>query len=741
VMRSFRWPTMTIRSIQVGLVSLALWLGMPSSWADSCDAALQTVETSAVLSLECRVLYGLDDRLRVCVAPRGDRLEHARYGVAIALRRCSCTSVSDADALSRKTSRARTVYDLANLSASLEQAQACSSTDEQRSNLKVIDNKIQQLKQAQAYCGTAAADIDRFAQEKASTCYQARLRRAAAGYAAACGNGVVSEEAAREIAATEAQVCGDRVTPSCEATLAFADRLRRSQRPTDERQLWNLVATRLIAGASPRAKAEERECANRMIAIAAPTDAVADRNDRMQAESVGRDPQLRDRFATALRAAVKESGEAKELAQLLNNGADIKEVLAKASQLNDDEQRRRFFGVAGGLGRALEAARAVSAFEQNARGFDIVIAPKPKSCQYADFVNVLLAGIHKATPAKISLVDRNQATQATAALVAARKRSCGNAAPEATSGPGCGAVVEVQVEERANGRGGGQVRLNFVSPDGRGGAIMRVTQTIRVPDFLIGCGSDSEESAAALRLVFDLQFAFATNPRESAVVLDRPVRAEVCGLRALPPAELPAGKFDGGGLRILGQELDAKLVGPSNGAREALQVWKHSIGQIDPKTANASLRFSSSSYRDPKGNRGEKLEADLKVNGQMAASFATVVLGNANDCSASIAERYEQAGRMIGNEAGSFLARQAIRSSTGQTGANPGRRRWFMGAALGELGLVAGGLTLLSQTHQSSSLAQSGDSGWATQRVAGEAMLVTAGVGALVIAIYAAATH
>lgn len=736
------------RSIRVPavwfVVACAAMVTARSAWADSCDAALHTIESSSVPSLNCRALHNLDDSLRACTASGTDRLAQARYEVSVALRRCTCESAPTAAALTQRLASSRTVYDLAQLLASTEQARAC-ATDAQRKDLDALDGKIQQVKDAKAYCRSAAAEVSRLAQAKTGTCYEVQLRRRAAGLSTACGSDAAPDATVHAIEALEAQVCTaapGHDAPTCDATQQRADQLRRSEDESAERQLWNLVATRLIAGASPRASRDERECANRMITTALSDTALADHNDRAAAESVSRDPQLRKRFADALAKSLKDAEGSGELVKMLEAGADLKQVLAKASQL-DDDHRRRFFTVAGGLGRALEAARAVSAFEQNSRGFDIVIAPRPAACKYADFENVLLAGIHKAAAAQISVVARDDAMQTTSGLREARKRSCGNAAPDAASGPGCGAVAEVQIEDRPNGRGGGQVRLFFVAPDGKGGAVTREGPAIRVPDFVLGCGSSSEESAAALRLVFDLQFAFATNPRESAVVLERPVRTEVCGLRALPPSELPVGSYDGKGLQVRGQELDAGLAGPADGAREALQAWKYSVGAIDPPSAGANLRFSSSSYTDPSGTRGAKLEANLTLGGQLAASFATVVLDGETGCRGSLSERMVQAGRMIGNEAGSFLAFRSKQSGDRPGGPQPAAppfRRWLAGAALGELVLVGGGVALLdtspSQNSSVVGLLSPSQRTWL-----GQGMLITAGVGAAVMALYVAITR
>ena len=400
------------------IAGAVLVLAAPRAWADSCEAALHSLESSAVASLSCRALRGFDDTLSSCTAAGGggDRLHQVRYEVSVELRRCACEGAPTAAALTQRLSSIRTVYELAQLQSGTEQARACASTDAQRKELEVLDGKLQQVKQARAYCSSAAADISRHVQAKASSCYEVRLRRSAVGLATACGSGTVPDTTTQALDALEAQVCVK--PPLCDATQQLADRLRRSDDESAERQLWNLVATRLTAGASPRATREDRECANRMITTAVSDKALADHNDRTAAESVSRDPQLRKPFADALKKALKESGDPDGLAKMLDSGADVKQVLAKASQL-DDEHRRQFFSVAGGLGRALEAA-VVSAFEQNSRGFDLVIAPKPAACKYADFDNVLLAGIHKSAPAQISIVERDAATRTTGDLLEAR---------------------------------------------------------------------------------------------------------------------------------------------------------------------------------------------------------------------------------------------------------------------------------------------------------------------------------
>jgi hypothetical protein len=404
----------------------------------------------------------------------------------------------------------------------------------------------------------------------------------------------------------------------------------------------------------------------------------------------------------------------------------------QAAKLSEEEQRR-FFSVAGSLGRTLQMVRAYSAFEQTARSFDVVIAPKLNDCKYADFINVLLAGLSKAVPARTEQVERARLGTTVDELVAARMRSCGKA--EATDGPGCGAVIVVPIEDRAGDRGAGNVQLHFVTPDGNGGALHRQAPSIPIREFHAGCGVDSEESAAALRLMFELQFAFATNPREAPVVLDA-MRTDVCGLRPLPPSHLPIAAYDRSGLSIRGPELDAELAGPADSARQVLRAWKDSVGEIDARRATASLRFSSASYADKQGNRGRKLVADLMLHDQKAASFAAVVLEDDQSCLAPFAARFVEAGRMIGNQAGSFLAYKRTD--------HPGQlRRWILpvGFALGEAALVTGGLYLINDgvRQENRAVMEGLDSAVPNNRLMwGRGLLLTAAVGALVGGIYAA---
>ena len=726
------------------------WLvAMPRARGQACEVALRKAESSSVHALECRELHSLDDALRGCTAPaatpRSDRLGLARWEVTVALRRCSCANVLDAADLARRLAATHSALGFAQLTSAVGQAKACVGEDarDQRRLLDKLDAEIEQLKNSKSYCSSPGMDVDRVSRAPAGTCHDARLRRTALEYWVSCSNGNASSDPRLGILETmEAQVCGASVKPlTCDATLAIADRLRQSSADAAERQLWNLVATQLLAAAGPRATRDDRECATRMIATAVPDSAVSDRMDRSTVESLIRDPELRDRFVAALRDALKDSGEAEQLAKLLAEGADLRQVLQQASRLTDDE-RRRFFSVAGGLGRAIQAVRALSAFEQTARGFDVVIAPKPKRCKYADFINVLLAGLSKAMPAQIAIVESEHVTGTVDDLVAARVRSCGTSALAAAAGPGCGAVIAIQLEDRDANRGAGQAHLHFVAPNGSGGAAHRQTTAVQIGDFQVGCGANSEESAAALRLVFNLQFAFATNPRDTAIVLDRPVRTELCGLRALPPSDLPTAVHDRKGLRIQGPELDTKLAGPADGAREALRAWTYGVGEIDANNATANLRFSSARYRDDQGNQGDKIEADLTLHGRRAASFAAVVLGNDPGCHAPVAERYVQAGRMIGNEVGSFLASQDLRDPSRV--ALTRRPRWILpvGAAVGEVALIGGGLILINSAVQgeNTAAAHSLDPTMSNNRLAwGRGLLVTAAIGAVAMAIYAAA--
>lgn len=737
------------------------WLASQRASADVCDDAVATIERSSGPGLECRVLTSLDDTMRKCSAsraPHGDRFDQARFQVSVGLRRCVCANTPDSTALEQQLGKAHTPYAFAQVVASIELARSCSTSDATRPQLQKLEAGIQQARDNRSYCSGPALDINRYAQSKPGGCYEARMRRAAAGYALACaGSDASSDPRIKALEAAETQICGEPVkAPSCEATRADADRLRKSEHEADERQLWGLVATRLIAAAGPRASHDDRECANHMLAAAITDSAVSDRRNQATVDSVAHDPQLRDRLATAVRDALKNDPEAGPLVAQLNSGADLKKVVARAAQLGD-EARRRFFSVAGGLGRNLEATRAASAFEQNARGFDIVIAPTPQDCHFADFVNAVLAGIHKAVPANIRTVDASQLTGTVDDLITARTRSCGSTGDAAAAVPGCGAVVAIQVEDRVAGRAGGAAQLRFVTPDGHGGASTKETAAIQIPEFQTGCAGPGAKSStlpdemeAAAKLVFDLQFAFATNPREAAVVVDRPVRSDVCGLRALPPVEQRVGPYDGKGLRVEGQELDRRLAGPSDGARDALRAWTSSVGELDGKTASASLRFSSSPYRDAHGNQGEKLEAELRVSNHPAASFATVILAGDAQCHAPLAERYMQAGRMIGNEAGLYFAHQQTQLGPRDAPASPDspaapteprrvNRKLLAAGVAADLLVVALGLGLLSgdtqtDTSQMLNLTLSSD----TRQSVGKGLLVSGALGGVALAIYAA---
>ena len=755
MMRTIRRPWWVISGAAAAVCSV-VWLGAPSAaWADPCGEAVATLSHSSAYHLGCAALHRVDDGLRRCSGPAGGaHLEQSRRNVSVALGRCACINAPDAAVLTRRLPGVKSAYALARLVSEVEQARSCASTDDQRAQLAQLSGELEQLKGRKAQCAAAGTEVAPKAPPTGS-CYELRLRRAAIGYWIDCEGGAASGDpriAALDEAA--AKVCVARTSLSCEATLATADQMRRAQTDADTRELWDLVTTQLISAGAAQAGPAERSCATRLLATAVPDSAVSDRADRSTVEAVSRDPQLRERFATELKATLKDSGQAQQLARMLTDGVDIKQVLEVAGRLSDDE-RRRFFSVAGGLGRALEATRAFSAFEQNARGFDIVISPPPAPCKYAEFIHVLLAGVRKATPARVEIVEPAQAAGTVAELVAARTRSCGPAAAGA-AGPGCGAVIAVQIEDHG-GRGAGEARLQFVAPDGQGGVVTRQTTSVRIREFQSGCGASSEESAAALKLVFDLQFAFATNPREAAVVLERPVRTESCGLRPLPPSDLPSAAYDGKGLRIEGQALSAGLAGPADGAREALRAWKYSVGELDGPAATAELRFSSSKYRDGKGNDGVKLEADLMVRDQRAASFATVVFPADPECHAALPERYLQAGRMIGNEVGSFLAYQANRavhgapgpSGSAGSGGSPGsgvrgalrRVGWVKSAAVLDTVLVLGGLVLIGSDLPSAgstgSTAFGGDLGGGTRYSVGEGMLLTGAAGAVALAVYA----
>jgi hypothetical protein len=697
-------------------------------------------------TLACRELRKLDDTLGRCTAPaaspRAQQLASARWQLDVARVRCTCDGTLEPSALASQLSGARSAYALAKLPPAVAQSRACGEPSKSRvAALDRVEAALQKVQADKTYCQASGIDLQP-GQAPAPTCHEARLRRSALGYWLACPAGAGESALVEILDGHQAQVCTTiRIAPSCDDTLAVAEQLRRAQTPEAERRLWSLVTTRLIAAATPGATSAARSCANGILATAGPASAVAGRMDEATLASVMNDPQLTERFTASLRATLVESGDAPEIVKLIEDHADLAQVVAAASQLADDK-RRRFFAVAGGLGRALEAVRAFSAFEQNARGIDVVIEPEPTSCQgrggahYADFINVLLAGLSKAAPARIANVDRREANARVADLVAAREGSCRD---KAAGDPGCGVVIAVHIEDRPGDRGGGRVELQFVAPDGGGGAVTRTAAAIPIRDFQTGCTTSSEESAAALRLIFDLQFALATNPRESMVVQPRLVRAEVCGLRALPPTALSTQHHDRRGLHLRGPELAPQLQGPTDGAREALQAWLPSVGAIDGDGATATLRFSSAPYSDNDRNRGMKLEAELSLHDRRAASFAAVVLDDAPGCLASVEQRLVQAGRMLGNEAGSFLAQPPPDPPPPPP---PPRHRWLVPLAIaGDAALIAGGLWMVNSAvdNENTARAFGADPAVPNNRLAwGRGLLLTAGAGALAIAIYAA---
>lgn len=724
-------------------VAAVLGLAVPRAWADTCESAIDTVGRAAH-TLPCGELGRLDGALRRCTAPeaspRARQLADARWQLGVALGRCACEGTQEPATLAAQLSGTRSAYALARLVPAVAQSRTCGGPGASRAAaLAKVEADLQKLQADKAYCQAAGIDL-RPGQVAASSCHEARLRRSALGYWLACPAGTGDQPLVKILDDHQAKVCvAPGTAPRCDDTLAVAEQLRRTHTPVAERQLWNLVTTRLVAAATPAATSELRSCANRILATAVPVTAMSDRVDEATLASVMNNPQLRERFTASLHAALVASGDAPGVAKLLEEHADLAQVVAAASQLADDK-RRRFFAVAGGLGRALEAARAFSAFEQNARGIDVVIEPRPASCHYADFINTLLAGLSKAAPAQIANVDRGEATATVADLVAARERSCRD---KAAGDPGCGVVIAVRVEDRAGDRGGGQVELQFVAPDGRGAAVTRKTAAIPIRDFQAGCGTSSEESAAALRLIFDLQFALATNPRESTVVQPRLVRAEICGLRALPPTALLTQPHDRQGLRLQGPELASQLQGATDGAREALQAWLPSVGAIDADSATATLRFSSAPYRDDDRNQGTKLEAELRMHDRRAASFAAVVLDDAPNCLGSPGERLVQAGRMLGNEAGSFLAQPPLALALQPQPPPPSpRRRWIVPLAIAaDAALVAGGLWMVNSAVDNANTAAAfgADPAVPNNRLAwGRGLLLTASAGALAIAIYAA---
>lgn len=722
------------------VTAAVLAVAAPRVSADPCDAAIATVARAAH-TLACRDLRRFDATLGRCTAaeasPRARQLDDARWQLRVALGRCTCDGTQEPPALAAKLAGVRSAYALATLVPTVAQSRACGAPGAPRAAaLAKVEADLQTLEASKTYCDAPGIDL-RPDQDAAPTCHEARLRRSALGYWLSCAAGAGASPLVKILDEHQAKVCVLHGTaPRCDDTLAVAEQLRRTQTTDAERQLWSLVTTRLIAAATPGANEAARSCANRILATAVPTSAVSGRLDEATLASVMNDPQLRERFTESLRGALVASGDAPEVARLLEDHADLAQVVAAASRLVDDK-RRRFFAVAGGLGRALEAVRAFSAFEQNARGIDVVIAPRPAKCHHADFVNVLLAGLHKAAPAQIAIVDPAETAPTITRLVAAREQSCGG---KAVTGPGCGVVIDVRVEDRKAGRAGGEVHLQFVAPDGSGGAVTRKAEAIPIREFQAGCSTASEESAAALRLVFDLQFALATNPRESTVVHQRMVRPEVCGLRALPPTALATERHDGKGLRLRGPEVAPQLKGPTDGAREALQAWLPSIGAIDGDGATATLRFSSVPYLDAERNQGVKLEAELSRRERRAASFAAVVLDHAPSCLASTEDRLVEAGKMLGNEVGSFLT-QPPPDLPPLPPPPPPRRRWIVPLAIaGDAALIAGGLWMVNSAVDNANTAMTfnADPTVPNNRLAwGRGLLLTAGAGALAIAIYA----
>jgi hypothetical protein len=715
---------------------------------DVCEAAIRRVESSSPHSLDCRELRRLDDMLRRCPVASttpAEGLEVASWEVDVALRRCACTSRPDADQLVRRVATVPSAFELVTAESLLAQAERCVREDaaDERRKLATIRARIEQATRNKEYCAGTSVDWNRLSKAQATTCYEARLQRAAFGRARACSAVRPDDDAiVKALNAKEAQVCRPtRPAPSCDTALAIAGRLRQSSTPADLRRLWNLVATQLLAASGSQATRDDRECATRMIATAVPDHAVSDAVDRVLLDSITSDPELRDRFVVALKGALKDSADAEELVTLLNNGADVKEVIRQASLLAVDKQRR-FFRLAGGIGRILADAWALTAYEQSERAFDLVIAPAPRSCKYSDFVHVVLAAFTRAEPAPVA-IEVERVTAKAEELAAARMRSCGKLAPAANAGPGCGAVISVQLEERGPNRAAGVAKLLFVTSNDKGDAVKHEPRSIELPEFQSGCSATSEEVQAARKLVHRMQFEFMRMASDVINVVDKPIPTEFCGLRPIAPRDWPTGRHDGKGIRITGPELEdeqsgdpAVLEESARGAREALQAWKYTAGEIDAESATASLRFSSQPYTDDAGNQGRKVEADLKLNKQRAASFATVVLTNDPSCRASLVQQYIQAGRIIGYEAGSFLAYRASEPRP-----PPPRRRWLLAAGLAiEASLVAGGIWTMSSavSEQNYAAAHGFDTSGPNDRLwLGRALLGTAVAGAIAGAIYA----
>lgn len=545
----------------------------------TCEDSIRRIETSSAHMGDCRGLREAADGLRSCTrgasSDEPERLETARWEASVALRRCTCAEVPAATELSRRAASLASPFDLAIVELMVDHAEQCASETSatERRALAEVRARVRQSRAARAYCRGPSIDWRAVANATVQTCDDARLQTAALSHWNACPAASTDDRSLRKTLEHKAALAcvsalgSSAKAPDCDILLATANRLR--QRSTgDDPRLWNLIATQAIAASGAQATTRDRSCAARMMA----NDTAA---DRVFVESILQDPDLRKRLLPALRRAFKDSTVAKDLVGILETGTDIRAVIEKASTLSADKQRL-FFSIVGAVGRMAEAARAVSAYEQNARAFDLVVAPEAEPCangrsaRYEDFSHVFVAGFLSAEPANV-VFEKQTVDQRRVELLASRTRSCGTAATDPAAGPGCGAVISLQLDRRGPDRAAGTVKLQFVVPGDEGRAVTSET-TIAIPEFADACGTSSEEVAAASRIAHGVLFKFARPPGDTVVVKDRPVPVEICGLRAIPPDDSPTTRFDHKGIRIEVPQGDPKLAGPATGARAAMQA-------------------------------------------------------------------------------------------------------------------------------------------------------------------------
>lgn len=649
------------------------WLATPARAGDACEAATLRVEGRSPFLLECRELHTLDGTLRTCGRPVGDpgehRLEFAQKGVTNALEHCVCAGAPSAGEVARRVVPIRAPRQLVMAELALEQAARCATTGE-RDDIDKLKNIIAEARRTQQYCSGSQSGWERISQSATTSCSSARVDRTSFERWLECrGSSDADHAISTRLREREQRGCKPPPPPpppACETILDIAARLHRSAQPEHQQRLWNLVATELIAATSARATETDRVCAKRVIATVVAGGGVP---DRQMFEWLMSDPELRDRYIDAVQRSLRTltDAHARKLIQMLATpGIDVNQVLAQASRMTAENQHR-FLSASGGLGRAIESVRLQGAFEQYGRGFDVVIGrgPRPDDCKYDDFANMLGSAFAKAVPDEI-VFDYPAATDKVHERIAARTRSCGDNAPGAATGPGCGVVIAVQlIQGRTPDHAAGQVQLYHVMPDRHAGSLTREISSIEIPDFEVGCKATSQELSTAEKLINDLQFEFMKKPSVAGEVMAGPV--DTCGLVPLRPVSRRSARYAGRGLRIDGRGL-VDLPGATAGAQDALKIWEPVIGTVTG-TPGASLRFWSVSA---KPGLDVQLNADLRLrdmdDGPPTASFAVLVKHD-SDCRASPAERQIQAGHMIGNEVGSYLTSLAAPPP-------PPSRRW-----------------------------------------------------------------